>query len=101
MKDLIQRIDAFSDQCADEDYTDTGDAWDLLNFIRAQLVARGMDREEVGHVLMTVRLKIRSDERSVIAREDRGKLIPRSLIERLERGRRIKRKLQQEMERLK
>lgn len=37
MKHLIDMIDAFDEQCAAEEYTDTGDAWDLLRHIRAEL----------------------------------------------------------------
>lgn len=31
---IIKMIDAFEEQCEKEDYTDTGDAWEILNIIR-------------------------------------------------------------------
>lgn len=31
---IIKMIDAFEEQCEKEDYTDTGDVWEILNVIR-------------------------------------------------------------------
>ena len=35
--DLVERIDDFEAECEEEDYTDTGDAWNLLYVIRDRL----------------------------------------------------------------
>ena len=37
MAAVVLRIDAFDKRCEKEQYTDTGDAWALLNWIRHQL----------------------------------------------------------------
>lgn len=31
---IIKMIDEFEEQCEKEDYTDTGDVWEILNIIR-------------------------------------------------------------------
>lgn len=37
IKGIVKAIDKFDKQCAKKEYTDTGDAWDLLNSIRTTL----------------------------------------------------------------
>lgn len=39
LTDIIEDIDWFEEQCQEEDYTDTGEAWELLNLIRTRLKA--------------------------------------------------------------
>ncbi len=34
---IVERIDAFDARCAETEYTDTGDAWELLRWIREVL----------------------------------------------------------------
>jgi hypothetical protein len=34
---IVERIDAFDKECAEAEYTDTGDVWDLLRWIREVL----------------------------------------------------------------
>ncbi len=39
MKEMIDQIEYFSEKCAKEEHTDTGDAWDLLLDIQGKLTA--------------------------------------------------------------
>jgi len=47
MDEIIKRINAFERECRRGEYTDTGDAWDLLYWIKAQAKRQQTIRADV------------------------------------------------------